>query len=322
MTRPQVAEPAASADRAAPATSVKVAGRRVRRGKPGGGLYGMGPAITLSLAPAVLIFLIFFAIPLIVLIATAFTQWTGRDISFVGLDNFSRIGSDGVFWKAVVNTLFYGAIGVFVQIPIGVCVGIFLAARPRGWKLLRAAFFIPYMISGAAIAMVFTVVYNPRYGLLNVVTKALGGSGSADWLFSSSTARWAVAATFAFTVGFAAVLVSAEMASFPAEVFEAGGLDGATGWQRHRYLTLPMLRNVIGTLVLLSVLANLAAFDIVYILTAGGPADSTATIMVYGYRAYTAGHWGMANAVGVVVVAMGLVLIVAVRRVFRIGEAE
>lgn len=284
-------------------------------------MFGMGPAIVVSLVPATALFLVFFAVPLAVLAVTAFTDWSGRSLSFIGVENFARVAADPVFWKALENTLFYVAVGIFVQVPLGAVVGIFLAGRPRGWKVLRAAYFIPYMISGAAIAMVFTVVYNPRYGLLNVVLGSVGLDSDQDWLYSTDTARWAVAATFAFVVGFGAVLVSAEMASFPAEVFEAAELDGTTLWQRHRYITLPLLRNVIGTLVLLSTLGNIAAFDIVYILTAGGPVDSTATVMVYGYRAYISGDWGLANAVGLVVVMLGLVLIVGIRRAFRIGEA-
>lgn len=295
-------------------------GRAIRRKRVGGQL-GMGPAIALSLAPACLLFLVFFAIPLVVLIATSFTDWSGRSIDFAGLDNFTRIATDPVFWKAIENTVFYCAIGVLVQVPLGTFVGIVLAARPRGWRLMRAAVFIPYMISGTAIAMVFTVVYNPRYGLLNVVLGGLGLTGDTDWLFSVGTARWAVAATFAFTIGFAAVLVSAEMGSIPPEVYEAAQLDGAGLLKKHLYISLPMLRNVLGTLVLLSVIGNLAAFDTVYILTAGGPADSTATLMVYGYRAYIAGDWGLANAIGSVVVLLGLILIVGIRRLFRIGEA-
>lgn len=286
-----------------------------------GGQLGMGPQITLSLLPAVLLFIVFFAIPLVVLIATAFTDWSGRNITLTGFDNFARITVDPVFWKAVENTVFYTAVGLLVQVPLGTFVGIVLAGRPRGWRLMRAAVFIPYMISGAAIAMVFSVVYNPRYGLLNTLLGVVGLPSDIDWLYSVGTARWAVAATFAFTVGFAAVLVSAEMGSIPLEIYEAAELDGVGRLKRHIYVTLPMLRNVLGTLVLLSVIGNLAAFDIVYILTAGGPADATATLIVYGYRAYIAGDWGLANAIGSVVVLLGLILIVGIRRLFRIGEA-
>lgn len=283
------------------------------------GLLGMGPAIWISLLPALALFLTFFAVPLVVLVATAFTNWSGRRIEPVGIVNFQEVLGDSVFWTAVGNTAFYCAVGLVVQLPLGVLVGIALAGRPLGWRYIRAAVFIPYMLSGAVIAMVFTVVYNPRYGLLNALLGLVGIDGQ-DWLFSTGTARWAVAATFAFTVGFAAVVVSAEIASFPPELYEAAQLDGARRLQQHRYVTLPLLRNAIGTLVLLSLLGNLAAFDIVYILTAGGPLDSTATVIVYGYRAYVGGDWGRANAVGVLVVALGLVLILGVRRLFRIGE--
>jgi len=280
----------------------------------------MGPAIAISVLPGAVLFLVFFAIPLVVLVATAFTDWSGRRLELAGVANFATIAADPVFWKAAGNTLFYAAVGVFVQVPLGCLVGMVIARRPRGWRALRAIVFLPYMISGAAVALVFTVVYNPRFGLLNAILGGLGLPSDTDWLFSGSTARWAVAATFAFTVGFAAVLVSAEIASFPAEIYEAAAIDGAGVLKQQLFLTLPLLRNVAGTLVLLSILGNLAAFDIVYILTNGGPADGTATLILYAYRAYLAGDWGLANAVGIIVVAMGLVLIVGVRRLFRIGE--
>lgn len=292
-----------------------------RRGRAVGQL-GMGPSILISLIPAVLLFLVFFAIPLVVLVATAFTHWSGRNISFAGLDNFVRVTTDPVFWKAARNTVFYAAAGILVQVPLGTFVGIVLASKPRGWRIMRTAVFIPYMISGAAIAMVFTVVYNPRYGLLNQILESVGLPSDIDWLFTTSTARWAVAATFAFTVGFAAVLVSAEMASISPELYEAAELDGAGLLRRHLYISLPLLRNVIGTLVLLSVIGSIASFEVVYILTSGGPADSTSTLMVYAYRSYIKGDWGLANAIGSTVVVLGLFLIVGVRKLFRIGEAE
>nr|BFF26527.1 hypothetical protein GCM10025732_44920 [Glycomyces mayteni] len=176
------------------------------------------------------------------------------------------------------------------------------------------------MISGAAYAVIFSMFYNPRSGLLNNALAALGARSDRDWLFDSATARWAVAGTFVLVIGFTVVLVMAEITAIPAEVYEAATVDGATTWQQLTRITLPLLRNVIGTAILLRLLVDIGMFDLVFILTAGGPDDATATLALYAYRAYLTGEWGYANAVGTVIIAIGLVLIVSVRRVFRIGE--
>lgn len=279
----------------------------------------MRGAIALSLLPGIALFVTFFLVPLGVLVVTSLADWGGIGFEFLGLDNYSALLRDDTFWKAARNTLLYCAAGVFIQVPLGVTVGIMLAQRRPGWRLFRTIVFIPYVISGAAYALIFGLLYNPRYGLLNDAVGVLGIEGR-DWLSSSSTALPAIAGTFVFIIGFHVVLVMAEVAAIPRELYEAARLDGATEWQRHRYVTLPLLRNVIGTLVLITLLFCLALFDVVFIMTKGGPADATATLTVYAFRAYANGAWGYANAVGVVIVVIGLLLIVTVRRLFRIGE--
>jgi raffinose/stachyose/melibiose transport system permease protein len=114
----------------------------------------------------------------------------------------------------------------------------------------------------------------------------------------------------------------AEIAAIPTDLYEAAQVDGATVLQRHRRITIPLLRNVVGTCVLITLLGYLALFDIVYILTGGGPADRTVTVVLYSYRAYTSGDWGFANTVGTATIAAGAVLIIMTRRLFRIGERD
>ena len=275
----------------------------------------MRVAVAVSVLPALALFTAFFLAPLVVLVVTSFADWGGLGFEYVGFENFSTLFADDTFWKAAENTLLYCAAGVLIQVPLGVVAGIMLAQRLPGWRALRAIIFIPYVISGAAYALVFALFYNPRYGLLN----GLLGT-DRDWLFESSTALPALAATFTFVIGFNVVLVMAEVASIPREIYEAAALDGASAIQRQRHITLPLLRNVTGTLVLITTLSSLALFDIVFILTSGGPNDATVTLTLYAYRAYTNGAWGYANAVGVVIVVVGLILIVGARRAFRLGE--
>ena len=281
---------------------------------------GMGLPIALSLAPGLVLFGVFFVVPFGVLVVTAFSAWGGADFAFNGLQNFERMLADGVFWKAMVNTLFYAAVGVFVQVPLGALVGIVLAQKIAGWQVFRAIIFIPWVISGAAFALVFSMFYNPRFGLLNDLVQAVGLGSGYDLLFDTSTARWAVAGTFAFILGFTMIIVMAEIAGIPKELYEAAECDGARGWKKHRHITLPLLRNAIGTSVLIRLLADLGLFDIVYILTSGGPDDATVSLALYAYRAYLDGQWGFANAAGSVILVLGLICIVGVGRLFRIGE--
>jgi raffinose/stachyose/melibiose transport system permease protein len=277
-----------------------------------------GP-VALSLVPAIALFGTFFLVPLIALLITAFSRWGGIDFTFTGLANYKRLFVDPVFWKATGNTLFYCAASIVVQIPLGVAIGMTLSMKMRGWKVFRTIIFIPFVISGAAYALIFSMFYNPRYGLLNNMLAPLGVSGR-DWLFESSTARWAVAGTFVLILGFVVVVIMAEIASIPGELHEAAEMDGASLWQRQGYIILPLLRNAIGTCVLVRLLADIGMFDLVFILTSGGPNDATATLALYAYRAYVSGDWGYANAAGTIILLVGAILIVSVRRAFRIGE--
>jgi raffinose/stachyose/melibiose transport system permease protein len=280
----------------------------------------MGWAVALSILPGLLLFLTFFVVPLVMLVVTSLGDWSGIGFRYLGLDNFSAMFEDDTFWTAAKNTMLYVAAGVFIEVPLGVIAGIILAQHVPGWRVFRAALFIPFVVSGAAFALVFALFYNPRYGLLNSALGVVGLDHGTDWLFSTSTALAAVAGTFVFILGLVIVLVMAEIAAIPQELYEAAEMDGASPLQRQVRITLPLLRNVIGTIVLITVLGYLALFDVVFILTKGGPNDATVTLALYAYRAYVNNAWGYASAVGIVIVVVGLVLIVAIRRIFRLGE--
>lgn len=280
----------------------------------------MGWPIALSLLPGTLLFLVFFAIPLVVVVVTSFSQWGVLAFSFDGLANYRELLHDSVFWRATVNTALYAAAGVFVQIPLAILVAVILSSRVRGWRVFRTILFIPVVISGAAYALIFSSFYNASYGPLNRIVGLVGLSGH-DWLFELNTALPAIVGTYVFNIGFFMILVMAEITALPVEVNEAALVDGASRIQRDVYVTIPLLRHVIGTCVLLSLLSSLAFFDIVFILTGGGPDNATLSLTVYAFREYASGQWGYANAIGTVIVVMGFALIVATRRLFRLGES-
>jgi raffinose/stachyose/melibiose transport system permease protein len=277
-------------------------------------------SVALSILPGLLLFLAFYVVPVGMLVVTSLADWSGLGFRYLGLHNFTTMVHDPTFWTAMRNTMLYVAAGVFVEVPLGILAGVILAQHVPGWRAFRTILFVPFVISGAAYALVFAIFYDPSYGLLNSALGLVGLNHHHDWLFSTGTALLAVAGTFVFILGLVIVLVMAEIASIPRELYEAAEVDGASMVQRQLRITLPLLRNVIGTVVLITVLGYLALFDVVFILTKGGPNDATLTLALYAYRAYVNNAWGYASAVGIVIVVVGLVLILLVRRLFRLGE--
>jgi len=283
---------------------------------------GMGLGIAISLLPGIALFTAFFLVPLGVVVVTSLANWGPLGFAFDGLKNYRTLSHDAAFWAAMKNTALFAAAGVLLQVPVGVTLAIVLAQRIRGWRVLRVIYFLPNIVSIAALALVYLTVYNPRYGLLNQVLGAVGLPTSRDWLFDLHTALPAVAATWIFTAGIVMILTMAEIAGIPVEVYDAARVDGASPWQLTRHITLPLLRNIVGVCTILVLLATIGYFDGVYIMTGGGPANHTLTLAVYAFQQYSDSDWGYANTIGTVLIALGLVSIVLVRRAFRIGERD
>jgi len=282
----------------------------------------MGWGIALSLLPAIALFSAFFVLPLGVVGVTSLADWGPLEFAFSGLENYRLLFSDGTFWAALKNTAFFGVAAACVQVPVGVALAVILSQRFRGWSVLRTVYFLPNIVSAAALALVYVTFYNPRYGLLNQLLAVFGSDGTRDWLFDVDTALPAVAATWVFTAGLVMILVMAEIAAIPPEIYAAARVDGASQWQVTRFITLPLLRNIIGVNLILVLLFSLAYFDGVYVMTGGGPADRTLTLSLYAFQEYSNSNWGYANAIGMLLIALGVLVIIGVRRAFRLGERD
>ena len=297
-----------------------------RRGRRTGRLESAQPGtrlgIALSLLPGAVLFTVFYLVPLVVVVVTSLSDWGPIELTFTWTQNYRLLLTDDIFWTASRNTAVFVAAAVLVQVPVGVAAAVILARRVRGWRLLRTLFFLPNVVSYAALALVYVTFYNPRYGLLNQLLSALGFDGSRDWLFDVDTALPAVAATWLFTAGVVMILVMAEIEAIPAEIYESARVDGASVTRQFFQLTLPLLRNVVGVCLILVLLGTLAYFDGVYIMTGGGPADRTLTLSLYAFQEYSNSDWGYANAIGVVLIAAGLLGILLLRRAFRLGERD
>ncbi|MEM9134256.1 MAG: sugar ABC transporter permease [Actinomycetota bacterium] len=291
---------------------VRPSGRKRPRG---GGLWGYS-------FPAAFWYALFTVGPLFAMFYLSTQSWPGllSDQEWVGLDNFRRMWDDPLFWRAARNTGKQLIVAIPVMIPLSFMLGYYLTLKPRGHRLLRVLFFTPGLISITAKSMVFFAMFAPNGGV-NGVLDAVGLEElTRSWTANPSTALWTIVAVDLWSgIGWTAVLFAARLASVPDEVYEAASLDGA-GHMRMMYsVAYPMAKDFVGVMTMLQFLwtmFNSAA--IVLLLTDGGPAGRSTTLSYYVYeRAFIAQQVGYSQAIGVVLLVLGIVGLVVIRRLIR-----
>lgn len=283
----------------------------------------LGLSIFLSLLPALLLFATFLALPFFTILVTSFFEWNARGLSFNWGANYVELWSSRSFVSAMRNTAIWVGAAVLLHVPLAIMVAVILSRRLRGWKLFRTLFFLPNIVSYSALAIVFLGFYNARYGALNMVLADIGFEHwQNDWLFNFDTALFALIATWIFHVGLYMIIIMAEIATIPQDLYEAATIDGASELQQDVKITLPLLRNVIGTCMILTVTQSLIYFEGIFLTTGGGPANATLNLSMATYRAFENFDWGEANAIGMHILTLGVVAIVAIRHIFRIGDHD
>ncbi|WP_397546249.1 carbohydrate ABC transporter permease [Rhodothermus marinus] len=251
-------------------------------------------------APYLLHMAVFFGYPLLFAFVLMFHRWDiVTPMEFVGLKNFVRLVRDDLFFRALLNT------GIFltIHIPLQIIVALFFAEllnRPlRGRGFFRAAYFMPVVVSGVVITILFQQLFAFDTGLINRMIRALGGE-PVPWLVSPALAMPSIALMATWkNVGLYIVLFLAGLQHIPKHLYEAAELDGANAWQRWWHVTLPMLNPTMVTVVVLSTIGGFSLFIEPYILTGGGPLNATLSAVLYIYnQAFYFNHMGYAAALG------------------------
>jgi len=277
-------------------------------------------------APLILFFAVFLLAPVCIVFGTSFFEWKGFSgaLTFIGLDNYLAAMKDPEFIVSFKNTLIWIFLQSTVHVAIGVSFAIIISRKFKGWKILRASFMIPNMISASALGFIFLMIFNGQIGLINSVLNALHLDKLAhNWFFEPSTAFLSVTATWLLYAGLIMLLVLTEIGTIPASLYEAADLDGASQWQKDLFITIPQLRNVIGTCIIIASTSKLKEFELIYLTTKGGPGTDTMNLPLYLYNtAITQNNFGYSNMIGTVLIALGLVLIYLISRVFRIASDE
>lgn len=264
----------------------------------------------LFVAPNFIFLLVFTVFPILAALFLTFTDWDLAHMpKFIGLGNFVKMAGDDLFSKTMFNSFYY----TFVVVPTGVLLAFALAVminRPmRGVMVFRLVYFLPNITLSVAAAIVWAYIYHPEFGLINYVLSWFGIRGPS-WLFDS---RYAMPAVMVMSnwhgIGYPMLIFLAGLQGIPAELYEAAIVDGATGWQQLRHITVPMMSPATFFVLTTSLIGAFQAFDQFYMLTQGGPAFSTTPLVLYIYNnAFL--YWKMGYATAMAAVLFVCILII------------
>jgi len=242
-------------------------------------------------APALLVIGVFFFLPVLAAVAISFTDFDIyaladlRNLRFVGLSNYFTLLASPPFWHALGNTLYFVAVGVPLSIAVSLGAALLLHSRLAWFRsFFRTALFAPVVTTLVAVAVIWRYLFNTHYGLLNYLLGAIGVP-RIDWL---GDPHWAMPAIIVFAVwknfGYNMIILLAGLQSIPEELYEAARLDGASAWRQFRFITVPMLAPLLMMVGILTVAGYFQLFAEPYVMTQGGPLQSTVSVLYFMYE--------------------------------------
>ncbi|MBU5673800.1 carbohydrate ABC transporter permease [Paenibacillus brevis] len=282
--------------------------------------------ITLFLLPTLILFIVVYAVSLVILLGTSFTEWSaGQKPIFIGLANYIELFTDDSnFRKSFLNTVIWVFLQSTVHVAIGTVFAIILNLKEFYWKFARTVYMFPNIISSAAVGMLFLCLLNPDFGAVNSIVRLFGNADYAqNWFMDYATAFLSVTMTWLPYAAVVTILILAEIAAIPESLFESARIDGASEMKINLYILIPMLRNIIGTCVILAGTSMLQKMDIILMTTGGGPGNETMNLPIYIYKtALMDNNFGYSNSVGVFLIGFGLIFVLLCRNLFRIGSSH
>lgn len=295
-----------------PSTRAAPAARQARRAREALSGYAF-------LAPAVLLLGLFLFVPLVWALVLSFQRTNGfGDGVLVGGANYARLVRDPLFWRAALTTVLFTVVVVPVSMAAGLALAVLMNSVLPARPLFRAVVVLPMSISGVATALIGVLVFDENSGIANKLLAAVG-LGSLPWQ-SSGPAAFAsvVLVTLWWRVGFNMIIYLAGLQGVPPELYESARIDGAGGWQLFRHVTWPLVGPSTFFLLIINVIYSFHVFDIVYVLTKGGPGDATNVLVTYAYdNGFVVRDQGYAAAIGMVLLLVTLAFTVVQWRASR-----
>lgn len=280
--------------------------------------------IFIGLAPALVIYLLFAIVPILISFYYSVMDWDGfTDMKFIGLANFQEALTDPVFWSSLMNNLLVVATSVFGQIPLALFFALLLNRNLKGGKIFRTLGFLPVVISTVIISLVWGMLYNSRRGLFNKLLESVGLDQLAqNWLGDPKWAMISVCITIIWQfVGLYLIIFLAALQNIPQEIYEAAEIDGASEMKKTFFITLPMMRNSIMVAVILCISGSLRTFDLIYVMTSGGPGHSTEVLAMYMFdQTFSSTRYGYGSALSIFIFFFSLLLVYGSTLVLRKKE--
>ncbi|MDN4525690.1 carbohydrate ABC transporter permease [Fictibacillus fluitans] len=273
-------------------------------------------AIIIYVAPAFFLLLALIYIPIIQTGYFGMMKWTGIGVKeFIGFDNYAQLIKDTLFWKSAYHS-FLLALFSTISLAGYLFISIILAGKVKGVDLLRKIYLIPMLLASVAIAQLWLKIYNPNNGILNKVLMALGVSDPPSWLADPKLALYAIIIPIIWQyAGFYILIYYAALKNIPEELIEAARIDGAKPWQIALQIKMPLIMNVIKVTIVLAVVGSLKYFDLIYVMTNGGPNGASEVMASYMYsKAFKEFDFGYASAIGFFLLVICLVVTYGIRK--------
>jgi raffinose/stachyose/melibiose transport system permease protein len=272
--------------------------------------------------PAALLFLVLFAVPTFASFYFSLTRWTLTETEFIGLDNFRQFFNEPFLIKGFINTFIYGFVTSGAKVVLGLLLGMLLTSQIVARGYLRSVVFFPVLVSTIGVGITFKILMDPFDGLINQALSVVGITGPG-WLTDPSLALYSIALIDVWKgVGIATLIYIAGLVGIPQEYYEAARVDGVSGWQNFRHITLPLVMPATATVVLLSLIGGLRSFELIWATTGGGPGFSSDVIGSLIYKNYQAGYYGLSTAGNVILFLVVTAIIIQVQWLLSRREVQ
>ena len=250
--------------------------------------------------PTIILYVVFFALPTFSSFYFSMTRWSLFDATFIGFGNYVQFFKNPQLYTSFFNTLIYAALTSGTKVVLGFLIALLLTSPVIGRGYLRAVVFFPVLLSTIGVGILFKSLLDPFHGIVNAILGVLG-LPQPGWFTDPSLALYSIAGVDIWKgVGIATLIFMAGIVAIPSEYFEAARIDGATSGQVVRSITIPLARNAMVTVIILSLIGGLRSFDIIWATTGGGPGFTSDVLASVIYKQYQAGFYGLSTAGNVV----------------------
>jgi raffinose/stachyose/melibiose transport system permease protein len=270
--------------------------------------------IVIGIFPSLLIFLAFVIIPIFWSAFYGFFQWPGIGTAkYIGLTNYIEVLKDPIFWRALKNNLIIVAASIFGQVPISLVLALLLLKNTSFNRFVRSSIFIPMVLSSIIIGLIWNYMYHPQIGIVNYMLDYVGlSSWKRLWLADPKINMYSISIPIIWAyIGPYLIMFIAAIQNISSEMLDAASIDGATSYRKLLFVMIPMIWDTIKVTIVLSISGSLKSFDLVFVMTGGGPAQSTELLATYMYNnTFNIFRYGYGSAVSTLIIIISLIMIV------------